>query len=240
VRQVLETRAARLAREGVLPIGLVGRQWQQQLVDDLVPVRRAWLDLGSRYPRPAPKLVVAIDVDGVRIEDWIDRLRSNDDETVWLLQMSSKVLDRKGEPRGDKLLGPWLRQLAAAAMGEAVGGVLVARDASLALAPLTQDAARAQLANLVALWRANLDRPLPVACKTALAHLAGGDPRETYDGGFEIDGEVLDPCLARLWPEFALLRAGGGWPMVAEALYGPLVAWLKEGVVVTRFDGDAP
>jgi exodeoxyribonuclease V gamma subunit len=240
VRQVLENRAARLAREGVLPIGLVGRQWQQQLVDDLVPVRRAWLALGSRYPRPAPKLVVAIDVDGVRIEDWIDRLRSNDEETVWLLQMSSKVLDRKGEPRGDKLIGPWLRQLAAAAMGEAVGGVLVARDASLALAPLAQDAARAELANLVALWRANLDRPLPVACKTALAHLAGGDARETYDGGFEIDGEVLDPCLARLWPEFALLRAGGGWPMVAEALYGPLVAWLKESVVATRFDGEAP
>jgi len=74
---------------------------------------------------------------------------------------------------------------------------------------------------------------MPVACKTALAHLSGGDPRETYDGGFEIKGEVDDPCLARLWPEFALLRAAGGWPAVAEQLYGPLAAWLKEGVTVT-------
>jgi exodeoxyribonuclease V gamma subunit len=176
----------------------------------------------------------------LRIEDWIDRLRSNDEGTVWLLQMSSKVLDRRGEPRGDKLIGPWLRQLAAAAMGERVGGVLVARDASLALAPLDRGDALAQLETLVALWRSNLDRPLPVACKTALAHVGGGDARETYDGGFEIDGEAMDPCLARLWPEFALLRAAGGWPLVAEALYGPLVAWLKDGVTVTRFDGDAP
>jgi exodeoxyribonuclease V gamma subunit len=240
VRQVLETRAARLAREGVLPIGLVGRQWQQQLVDDLVPVRCAWLAAGSRYPRQATKLVVSVDAGGVRIEDWIDRLRSNDDDTVWLLQMSSKVLDRKGEPRGDKLIGPWLRQLAAAAMGERVGGVLVARDASLTMAPLERGEALAQLETLVTLWRSNLDRPLPVACKTALAHFGGGDARETYDGGFEIDGEVTDPCLARLWPEFALLRAAGGWPLVAEALYGPLVAWLKDSVTVTRFDGEAP
>ena len=240
VRQVLEARAARLAREGVLPIGLVGRQWQQQLVDDLVPVRRAWLAASSRYPHPAPKLVVSTEagagLGGLRLEDWIDRLRSDGLETVWLLQMSSKVLDKKGEPRGDKLIGPWLRQLAAAAMGETVGGVLVARDASLAMAPLARDAALTALGNLVSLWRSNLDRPLPVACRTALAHFAGGDARETYDGGFEIDGEVSDPCLARLWPEFALLRAAGGWPVVAEALYGPLVAWMRESVTVTRFD----
>ena len=239
VRQVLAARAGRLAREGVLPIGLIGRQWQQQLVDELVPVRSGWLALGARYPHAAPKLAVSLDLQGVLLDDWIDRLRSNDERTVWLMQISSKVLDRKGAPRGDKLIGPWLRQLAAGAMGETIGGWLVARDGIVEMAPIARDEARATLQNLVRLWRENLDRPLPVACKTALAQLQDGDPRETYDGGFEIDGEVSDPCLARLWPEFALLRAGGGWPEVAEALYGPLVAWLKDGVTVTGFDGDA-
>jgi exodeoxyribonuclease V gamma subunit len=56
-----------------------------------------------------------------------------------------------------------------------------------------------------------------------------------YDGGFEINGEVDDPCLARLWPEFAVLRAAGDWPRTAEALYGPLAAWLRDQVSVTRF-----
>jgi len=232
VRQMLDGRAQRLVREGRLPIGLLGRQWQQQLVEDLVPVRRSWLALGARYPDAAPKLAISLDVNGILLDDWIDKLRSNDGETVWLLQISSKVLDRKGAPRGDKLIGPWLRQLAASAVGERITGYLVARDATLQLDPIDPAIAHAALGNIVALWRANLDRPLAVACKTALAHLAGGDPRETYDGGFEINGEVDDPCLARLWPEFAVLRAAGDWPRTAEALYGPLAAWLRDSVTV--------
>jgi exodeoxyribonuclease V gamma subunit len=238
VRQELDLRAQRLAREGRLPIGLVGKQWQQQLVEELVPVRRSWLALGARYPTAAPKLVVSLDLDGLLLDDWIDKLRTHDDGTVWLMQISSRVLDRKGAPRGDKLIGPWLRQLAAAAVGERVTGYLVARDATLELAPLDTGAARDGLANIAGLWRANLDRPLAVACKTALAQLAGGDPREVYDGGFEISGEVDDPCLARLWPEFAVLRAAGDWPRTAELLYGPLAAWLRDHVSVTRFGAD--
>jgi exodeoxyribonuclease V gamma subunit len=245
VRQVLDLRAQRLVREGRLPIGLVGKQWQQQLVEELVPVRRSWLALGARYPTAAPKLVVSLELDGrgagpILLDDWIDKLRSNEGETVWLMQISSRVLDRKGAPRGDKLIGPWLRQLAAAASGARVTGYLVARDATLQLDAIDAGIARAALENVVALWRANLDRPLAVACKTALAHLAGADPREVYDGGFEINGEVDDPCLARLWPEFAVLRAAGDWPRTAEALYGPLAAWLRDGVKVTRFGGEEP
>jgi exodeoxyribonuclease V gamma subunit len=235
VRQTLDARAQRLVREGRLPIGLVGKQWQQQLVEELVPVRRSWLALGARYPTPAPKLVVSFELQSILVEDWIDKLRSKDGDTVWLLQISSRVLDRKGAPRGDKLIGPWLRQLAAAASGARVTGWLVARDATLQMAPLEQDAARTVLETLVALWRANLDHPLAVACKTALAQLAGEDPREVYDGGFEIDGEVADPVLSRLWPEFAVLRAAGDWPRTAEMLYGPLAAWLRDSVTVSRF-----
>jgi exodeoxyribonuclease V gamma subunit len=240
VRQVLDGRAQRLVREGRLPIGLVGKQWQQQLVEDLLPVRRSWLALGARYPTPAPKLVVSLALDAreggpILLDDWIDTLRSNDGETVWLMQISSRVLDRKGAPRGDKLIGPWLRQLAAAASGARMTGYLVARDATLELPPIDPAIALAALENIAGLWRANLDRPLAVACKTALAHLAGNDAREVYDGGFEINGEVDDPCLARLWPEFAVLRAAGDWPRTAEMLYGPLAAWLRDSVNVTRF-----
>jgi exodeoxyribonuclease V gamma subunit len=237
VRQMLEARAERLAREGVLPIGLVGQQWQQQLVDGLVPVRSAWLALGARFPQAAPKLAVGLTLNGVVLEDWIDRLRTDGDSTAWLMQISSKVLDKAGAPRGDKLIAPWLRQLAASAAGAAgtgITGYLVARDAVITMAPIERGEALDVLGYLVGLWQRNLDAPLPVACKTALAHLAGGDARTVYDGGYELSGEVeSEPCLARLWPEFALLVAAGGWPELAEALYGGLANWMAEQIEVT-------
>jgi exodeoxyribonuclease V gamma subunit len=240
VRAVLNARAERLAREGVLPIGLLGRQWQQELVDGLVPVRSAWLALGARFPHAAPKRAVGLGLgEGLVLDDWIDRLRTDGEETAWLMQVSSKVLDREGRPRGDKLIGAWLRQLAAAAAGSPVAGHLVARDAILTMDALNPQDAAATLHDLATLWRTNLDRPLGVACKTALALLQEGDARSVYDGGYEISGEVDELCLARLWPDFAALVAAGDWPHVARDLYGPLSEWLESSVHVAPLGGVA-
>ena len=236
VRASLAARAERLAREGVLPIGLIGRKWQDQLIEGLVPVRTAWLTLGARFQAPAPKLAISLRFDGIELDDWIDKLRTSEDGTAWLMQISSKVLDKKGGARGDKLIGPWLRQLAAAAAGHPLTGYLVARDAIVTMAPLDPAAAHADLAGVVALWRRNLDQPLPTACKTALALLRNGDPRATYDGGFEMSGEVDDLCLARLWPDFAAMTAGGEWLDTSQALYGPLANWLDQHVVIAPLD----
>ena len=238
VRDHLAERAEQLAREGVLPIGLIGQQWQRQLVDALVPVRSQWLALRARYPLPAPKFAVNLRFGAVPLEDWIDQLRSNGTDTVWLMQISSKVTDRDGHARGDKLIAMWLRQLAAAAAGMPVTGLLVARDAIVTMQPLAQQAAHDALATLVAIWRDGMDRPLPTACKTALALAQGGDPRAVYDGGFEIDGENTDLCLARLWPDFAALSAQEDWADVSEQLYGPLAAWLQQQITIAPIDGE--
>jgi exodeoxyribonuclease V gamma subunit len=192
--------------------------------------------LCARLDRPAPKLAVSLDCGVVRLEDWIDRLRTGGGDTASLEQVTSKVLGPKDALRGDKLLVPWLRQLASAAMDQPVTSYLVARDAVLTLAPLDPATSRAQLAALAALWRANLDRPLAVACKTAFALLQGAPARPVYDGGFSSSAEVDDPCLARLWPDYAALAAGGDLPANAQALYGPLVQWMDEQVQVAPMD----
>jgi len=234
----LTTRAQRLQREGVLPIGLIGDRVRDTLVAALLPVRQAWLRLRARYPHPAHKLPVGLTLEGIVLEDWIDQLRSDGSATVWLMQMSSKALDKAGQPRGDKLIGMWLRQLAASAQGASFTGLLVARDAVVTMAPLAQADAHAVLAGLVTLWRANMDAPLPTACKTALALVTGGDPRTTYDGGFEVSGEGTDETLARLWPEYAALAAEPDHARVAQALYGPLASWLKDHLSVQPIEGE--
>ena len=156
----------------------------------------------------------------------------NRGNVAWLMQVSSKVMDKKGGARGDKLIAPWLRQLACAAVGQRVTGYLVARDAIVTMAPLDQDQSLGELAQLVTLWRRNLDQPMPVACKTALALLRDGDPRTMYEGGFEQSGEVDDLCLARLWPDFGALLANGEWAENSDVLYGPLARWLDEHVLL--------
>ena len=240
VRATLMARAAILAREGVLPIGLIGQQMQHQLVEALLPVRRAWLELGARYPLPAPKLALDLAYGALRIEDWLDHLRSDGSTAVWLMQMSSKVTDRPGRPRGDKLIAMWLRQLAAAALDYPVTGFLVARDAIVTLAPLDPARSRAALGQLVLLWREGMNSPLPTACKTALALLQGGDPQAIYDGGFEQKGEREERCLARLWPEFAALAQEEAWPDCSAELYGPLAAWLENDVSIETIAAGEP
>jgi exodeoxyribonuclease V gamma subunit len=242
VREKLTERSERLAREGVLPIGLLGQQYQHQLVEALVPVRSEWLRLRERYHLAAPKVALSIELAGVQMEDWLDQLRSNGSETVWLAQISSKVTDKQGKPRGDKLISMWLRQLAAAAAGMPVKGYLVARDAVVAMAPLETAEAQESLYQLVCMWREGMNRPLPTACKTALALAQDGDPRKVYDGDSfnDMAGENADLCLARLWPDFASLSAELEFPDCSRALYGPLADWIEQHITISAIgEGDA-
>jgi exodeoxyribonuclease V gamma subunit len=234
----LAQRAQRLGREGVLPIGLIGERLQAQLVADLVPVRSAWLTLCQQYPQPAPKLALKLTLAGLQLEDWLDQLRSDGNDTAWLMQMPSRVCDKGGALRADKLIPMWLRQLAAAAQGLPVTGFLVARDAIVVMLPLEQGPAYEVLADLVRIWRDGMDRPLPVACKTALALVRGLDARTVYDGGFELRGENEDLCLARLWPDFAALSAQPEFADCSMALYQPLVDWIDAAVTITPIEGE--
>jgi exodeoxyribonuclease V gamma subunit len=55
VAEQLTLRAARLAREGVLPIGLIGQQYQHQLVAGAGAGAQRMAELRQQYPLPAPR-----------------------------------------------------------------------------------------------------------------------------------------------------------------------------------------
>lgn len=228
----LAARAARLGREGVLPIGAFGSNVQAQLVNELTPVRHAWLDLCARYPGTAGKLPVTLDEHGLLLDDWIDGLIADGAAFVWLAADPKKLTGGKNQaPRGPHLIAGWIRQLAAAAMGHAVTGHLVGRDAAIVMRPLEPAQSRATLALLMQCWLEGMGKPLPVACNAALALLAGEDARAAYDGSFTVPGEVdRDACLARLWPDYAALAAEAQWPVYAQSLYGAFAAWMQNDI----------
>jgi exodeoxyribonuclease V gamma subunit len=234
----LEERTARLAQAGHLPIGRIGARWQNELVQRLTPVCHAWLGLLSRYPQPADKRPLLFAHGDVWVEDWLDRLRSNElGATAWLDCTAGKLLTNKGTPRADKLIQGWLRQLLAASQGFTVSGLMVGRDAVLELAPLERDESRHFLRELLQAWRAGMDRPLPTACLTGLALLREEDPAAVYDGNLLIRGEGQEPCLARLWPEFAALEAEQEWEHWSRLLYTPLMQWLDAAVQIHELAG---
>lgn len=236
VASLLQQKAERLSREGALPIGLIGQQWQNRLVDELVPIRTEWLKLCAQYPMPAEKLPVFFEHQGIRLDDWLDRVRSNGKDTAWLSQISSKVTNSKGEPRGEKLIDGWIRQLVAAALGYPLTGYLVARDAIITMLPLDQAESKATLEALIAYWRMGLDNPLSTACKTALAWLQEGKPYDVYDGGYQMSGESDDLCLARMWADFDALTDEPDWEDCSRNLYGPLVEWIEKEIQIQTIE----
>jgi exodeoxyribonuclease V gamma subunit len=238
----LHERAARLRRQGLLPLGLYGAEMERYLVNEFSPPYAAWLALCRRYEAPADKLRIALSFGDIALEDWLDRLRSDGVERVWLAQSPGRLVSRKQpavEARPHRLIDAWVRQLAAAAQGEIVSGYLVGRDVVIAFDPLPSEEARAVLDALVACWHEGMRRPLPAACKTALELIAQGDPKKVYDGGFRETppGEVHgDPCLARLWPDFDSFSAEPDWEECCRRLYEPLAAWSARHVRVLSLE----
>jgi exodeoxyribonuclease V gamma subunit len=167
---------------------------------------------------------------GVRLDDWLDGLRGA--PPSWLELTPSRLLER-GRARADRLLGAWLKTLAAAACAQPCDGWLIGADAVLRLPAPTPAAAREQLDMLLAAWREGQREPLPWALRTALASAAGGDARAAYEGGFgDVPADVAEPCLARVYPDFSALAADGRHAHYAERLFAPLLAWARDAVEV--------
>ena len=234
VAERLKEKAERLGREGLMPIGLLGQYLQQALVEELVPIRTAWLDLCAQYPQSAEKVPVEFIHGEIHLEDWLDRMQSNDTETVWLTQIASKITADKGKLRGEKLIDAWVRQLVAAALNHAVTGYLIARDAIVTMHPLDAADAKATLIALLNYWREGCNRPLPTACKTALALLQDAEPWKVYNGGYDDKPppEAGDVCLARLWATYAELSAETEFDQCSRDIYEPLNKWLNSSVTV--------
>jgi exodeoxyribonuclease V gamma subunit len=84
------------------------------------------------------------------------------------------------------------------------------------------------------------DRPLPTALRTGLAWLAGGeDPaRKAYEGddSGKPPGEVEEPSLARLFPDFDHLGQAEGFAAASLRLYAPYRQWLDECTTVQAWE----
>lgn len=225
-----------LRRRGRLPLGAWGDLSEMELVQTLQTLLTAWWQLLRAHPLPVEHLGLRLEQAGVVLQDGLDGLRQGLDRgpAVWCRLTAGRLL-QDGDPtrpRLPALLPAWLHSLAAAACGTPVIVAWLGRDATCLAHPPDPDEARQTLQVLLAGWSAGQAAPLPVAIGTALAWLASGDGTAAFEGGFALPGEGREPCLARLFADYAALCEDGQFPVWAEQLYAPLLAWSQAALEI--------
>ncbi|MFM0703578.1 exodeoxyribonuclease V subunit gamma [Paraburkholderia sediminicola] len=259
----LRQAASQLAQTGRLPIGGFGDRLKDSLAETLLPLIEHWdalqqktrpaqvSKLPLRYPGQSFHVHPEAGLERIALDDWLDGLREMDDALLWIRlrpsQLSTQPRSGPAVAIKDKLLTEYLLQVAAAACGLSVTGVVVGLDAVLTLPPIDPERARQQLSVLLATYTAGMRSPLPFAFATAFAFASEPDKPEgaeaKYTGSEHVDGDGEEPCMARAFPDFAALLAhrtpdGGNFEDFALTLFKPMSDEL-DALTVLRYEDEA-
>ncbi len=233
--QILEGEAARLRRSGTLPVGAAGELVAASLLTQAEDVLQRYHERLQAFPQVVPPIAAEQPLAHGRwqLAPELEGLRSDGHHRLQLGYNVSRLKDAKGRDwRYEKLLATWVDHLVANALAGPVTTELVGLDTGLSLQPVPDELARSHLAQVLRAWDAGQRRPLPLACRTAMAWLdaaAGGkhDPMEkaliTYTGNEHTPGEAQrDPYLLRVYPQADWLLADPDFARWRDALYRPL------------------
>lgn len=212
----------RLARRGDLAPGAFGRFEAHELDAVMTGLFDECARLFAEWPQALDEVQVTFEtaVDGrvLRLSDTLGGLRAGDGDRLRVVVEASAVergKDRFRERRDHVVLRHWPAHLAAQ-LGGPTATRLVSPDGGAVLPPLEADVARGYLADWLAAWDEGMRAPLPLAVRTAFAWLKAKperreeEARKAYEGDDRRPGERdRDAHLARAWPDFDALRAGG-------------------------------
>ncbi|HWX67134.1 MAG TPA: exodeoxyribonuclease V subunit gamma [Rhodanobacter sp.] len=221
--------AQRLHDEGRLPPAGFGAELQAQIAEQIQALAANWREACLRWPLTDAKHELHYAGTGLLIEDWLTDLRHDDSGRHRRLELlNGALLSSDGSLRYDKLIPTWIIHLVANANGLTMQTRVISTDARPTLRELSREEAAERLDQLLAALHAGMQSPLPIARKSAYAWLRSEkDPmaaaRNCYEGNTfaHSPGELgEDPCLARAWPSFDALHAGGfeHWLHLYQAL----------------------
>lgn len=228
-QEALTEAAGRMQRSGVLPLAGFGEQCSRALLEPLPAQLQRYEGLCRLWSQvvesPVSLSFVAADV---RLEGWLAGLRQKPDGSLVRLELLPGALAKDGAWKWHRLLRPYVLHVVAAACASPITTLLVGEDRALAFGAPSVDQAGDQLAVWLGAWTAGMQAPLPVALKTSLAWLQDNNDdkaRTLYEGGYNLTGEVASSAsLARQFPDYAALTAGGGFSEWSERLYRSLLS----------------
>jgi exodeoxyribonuclease V gamma subunit len=235
-REAIMAATERLRAQGALPPGGFGSLAQAELDESVGDLAALWQFMDELYPHRLAPIELQLSIGGWAIEDWLNDLRSGDDDQRLRITLVQGGLRDGKALRYDKLIAPWIIHLLANAQGLSMRTHIVAADAQLRLETIDTAQALTWLTQLIATLEQGLTQPLAASARTAFAWLhaersekpAYEAARLCYEGSdFGLAAELQrDPYLSRAWPSFATLHRGGFEATLS--LYRPLVETLVD------------
>jgi exodeoxyribonuclease V gamma subunit len=239
MQDVLRSVETRASHE---PLALVSGSVGEWVQEELARLQR-----GGRLPLGAPGENLRIALQS-RLSSMVVRWVQARQAGEYAQLLPSRLCNSKRKLKPEKLLSAWVELLHAGQAGQVSPQRLVAPDGTLLLKPPAAETCAAVLQGLVAARQVGLagSAPLPTAIKTGLAFLKDSDPGVAYEGnGYEQRGEVEDPCLARLYPDYESLLDAGPSPVEdatsfvywSQQLYGAFSAWAADQGALEDYAG---
>lgn len=247
--QQLDQAAGRLQARGELPLAGFGDLALEQMLEPLRDQLQRLAVQWQRWDQPQdlPLLLRSELLAEVQLEAALAGLRSSSSRpgVGRVILVTSKLLDKQGKPRWDKLMNDWCVHVLAAASGHALRSVLVGANGTIELAPVEPEQAQTVVTGWLEGWQEALRRPLPVVPQTAFAWLTAKDgksessARGCYEGSQYINGELSkSPILQRTYPDFASLLATDEFEAWAQQLYQPLLDAEQAGLLTVNRAGE--
>ncbi|KAF0806768.1 exodeoxyribonuclease V subunit gamma [Alcanivorax xiamenensis] len=208
--EAMRSTLERLAGSGALPLAPFTEGSRATLLMPLQRPLQQYFRLLAQSGALRPQQEIQLDADGLPLEDWLVDLRGESGQPQRLVLKTSRL-----EGALEKLTTDWVIHLAACAGGHALTTRIQGQDGLYSLAPVDPATAQEQLNAIGRAWQQALCEPLPIACATAFAWLAGeekdraeAEARKVFEPGFNSEGEQFrEPAIARAWPDFDTLMA---------------------------------
>lgn len=233
----LQAQLERIAIRGELPHGAFSQQVQQALVKPMDRLFGDYQAVLMAWPQVLPDAALEYAAaNGLRLDDWLTGLRASaGGERARLVLESSDLVGKTRSYRYERLLPHWVAHLAGHLDGEALTTIILSKKGSATLPPLRMEEVLAWWSALLDAWQEGQRRPLPFSVQSACAWLRHSIPPDGKLQAPDAEQKALDaarachaqdcerdPYLARAFPEFDDLWAGGDMANWTQALLEPL------------------
>lgn len=221
----MHAQAVRLQSSGLLPMAGFGTALQRELIDPLPEVLQRYIELRERWPQPLNSaLSLSFVHDDSGVSDWLEGVCQDSDGGLLSVTTIPNTIAAGRSRKWHRLVKPWVTHVVACACGLRLTSAMVAKDQTLLLPPLETPVASEILITMLQAYKQGMQKPLPVALRTAFAALEKADPVKAYEGDdFTHKGEREETALARQYPDFSALTESGEFFHWCDLLYKPLL-----------------